>query len=59
MVVTRKMKLPGLKWVVKPQRGTKIWKLRDEGASFAITVYGALYVRHHVHWRSGVAYDSS
>lgn len=40
------MKLPGLKWVVKPQRGTKIWKLRDEGASFAITVSGALYAQH-------------
>lgn len=38
MAVTRKMKLPGLKWVVKTQRGTKTWKLRDEGASVAITV---------------------
>lgn len=47
MVVTRKMKLPGLKWVVKPQRGTKIWKLRDEGASFAITVSGALCAQVH------------
>lgn len=40
IAATRKMKLPGLKWVVKTRRGTKSWKLRDEGASFAITVSG-------------------
>lgn len=63
MAMTRKMKLPGLKSVVKTQRGIKIWELRDEGASFAIAVSGQhlgqrALQRRHVHWRSRVAYSS-